>query len=140
MTFEPPPSGEELAQRIERLEDAMGETLTEMKDLWARLFLAGEIQRFAFDESNLQQTDDRGSNALSYAVYNPNAFRIFVALAGGEATEDGGLVVPKEKLVVAPLQINGHVNLGVDAEEVGEGGSILRVRFPLPQQFAAYAL
>jgi hypothetical protein len=124
-----------------RLDDLEG-ILEKLKDTYARLFLGGEIERFAFNGKGglTQLTDDRGSNALSYAVYNPNNFRVFVGLAGTSA-DSSGLIVPKQKLVVAPLQVNGHVALAADATELGEGsGSILRVRFPLPQAFAAYAL
>jgi hypothetical protein len=115
----------------------VAEQLAELKDAMARNFAAGEIERFSFNGKTgmLQVTDDHGSNALSYAVYNPNNFRVFVGLAGTSASTDG-LIVPKQKLVVAPLQINGRVQLAADATELGEGsGTILRVRFPMPQPF-----
>jgi hypothetical protein len=116
--------------------------LAEIKDALARNFAAGEIERFTFNGKTgpVQVTDDHGSNALSYAVYNPNNFRVFVGLAGTSASVDG-LIVPKQKLVVAPLQINGRVQLAADATELAEGsGTILRVRFPMPQPFFVGAL
>lgn len=123
--------------------DNLAQRLDQVKDAAARHFLPGEIERFAFDGKTggaISVVDDRGSNALSYAVYNPNDFRIFVGLAGGSATPDG-LIVPKQKLVIAPLIVNGHISLAADAAQLAEGsGTILRVRFPTPQPFAAYSL
>lgn len=117
----------------------LGSRLSELRDLMARYSLAGEIERFAFSTTQLRQMDDRGSNCLSYAVYNPNDFKVFIGLAGASADADG-LVVPAQKLVVAPLQVNGHIELGVDAGEVGEGGAVHRVRFPVPQPFSVSSL
>jgi hypothetical protein len=122
--------------------DAFTAELEELKRNAARHFLSGEIERFRFNgkAGETRFTDDHGSNCLSYAVYNPNDFRVFVGLAGLGATADG-LIVPKQKLVVAPLQINGHVELAADASELGEkAGTILRVRFPVPQAFFVGAL
>lgn len=128
----------DLAQHLERL----GGELGALKDAMARNFMAGEIERFRFDgkAGEVRFTDDHGSNCLSYAIYNPNDFRVFVGLAGLAATADA-LIVPKQKLVVAPLQINGHVELAADETELGEkAGTILRVRFPTPQAFFVGAL
>ncbi len=125
-------------QHIEDLTAA----IEQLKSLEARHFLGGEIERFRFDGGAglIRQLDDHGSNCLSYAVYNPNEFRVFVALAGTSADADG-LIVPKQKLVVAPLQVNGHIELAVDAGEIEEeAGTILRVRFPVPQAFFVGAL
>jgi hypothetical protein len=122
--------------------DSLELLLAELKDTWARLFLSGEVERMTFrgKEGLTTLTDDHGSTALSYAVYNPNDFRVFVGLAGTSASTDG-LIVPKQKLVVAPLIINGAVQLAADTTELGEkSGTIIRVRFPTPQPFAAYAL
>lgn len=129
---------QDLSKRLEALEC---ET-RELKDFAIRNFLAGEIERIRFNgKAGLTSwLDDHGSNALSYAIYNPNEFRVFVGLAGAGASASG-LIVPKQKLVVAPLTINGHVEVAADAEELGEKeATVLRVRFPSPQPFAAYAL
>lgn len=134
----PPLEHADLHLRLDTVEHRIGE----IKDALARNFAAGEIERFTFNgkTGQVQVTDDHGSNALSYAVYNPNNFRVFVGLAGTSASVDG-LIVPKQKLVVAPIQINGRVQLAADATELAEGsGTILRVRFPMPQAFAVYAL
>ena len=134
----PAPEHADLHQRF----DGFEQRIEEVKDLLARNFGAGEIERFTFNGKTgpVQVTDDHGSNALSYAIYNPNNFRVFAGLAGTSASADG-LIVPKQKLVVAPLQINGRVQLAADATELAEGsGAILRVRFPMPQAFAVYAL
>jgi len=128
----------DLAHRFELLEASM----RELKDVAMRNFFAGEIERFRFDgkAGTTRWLDDHGSNALSYAIYNPNDFRVFVGLAGTGATADA-LIVPKQKLVVAPLQINGRVEVAADAEQLKEGsGTILRVRFPTPQPFFVGAL
>jgi hypothetical protein len=116
--------------------------IEEFKRVSARHFVAGEIERFRFDgkAGEVRFLDDHGSNCLSYAVYNPNNFRVFVGLAGLGATADA-LIVPKQKLVVAPLQVNGHIELAADEAELKEGsGTILRVRFPVPQPFFVGAL
>jgi hypothetical protein len=108
-----------------------------LKEVAARHFLAGELEHFRFDgkAGEVRFLDDRGSNCLSYAVYNPNEFRVFVGHGGRAATEDA-LIVPAKRLVVAPLQINGYVELAADLTELGEkAGAILRVRFPTPQPF-----
>ena len=117
----------------------LSQEVMQLRNALLRNFAAGEIERFNFAATRLKQMDDRGSNALAYAIYNPNNFKVFVGLAGASADKDG-LVIPKQKLVVAPLEVNGHIELGVSAEEVGEGGTILRVRFPTPQPFSVHAL
>jgi len=117
--------------------------LEEVKDAMARAFAGGEVQRFTFlgKEGITSLLDDKGSNALSYAVYNPNNFRVFVGLGGASADASSGLIIPKQKLVVAPIQVNGHVALAADATELAEAtGSIIRVRFPTPQAFFVGAL
>lgn len=139
MTNPHDPHGQrELLDRLCSLEQA----IEKMKDVASRNFLSGEIEGFSFDGAagRTRWTDDHGSNALAYAVYNPNEFRVFVGLAGTSASSDG-LIVPKQRLVVAPLQINGHVELAADEEQLAKGsGRILRVRFPTPQPFYVGAL
>ena len=68
----------DLAHRFELLEASM----RELKDVAMRNFFAGEIERFRFDgkAGTTRWLDDHGSNALSYAIYNPNYFRVFVGL------------------------------------------------------------
>jgi hypothetical protein len=116
--------------------------MRQMRDFAMRNFAGGEIERIRFNGKTgvTSFTDDRGSNSLAYAVYNPNNFRVFVGLGGAGATADA-LIVPKQKLVVAPLQVDGHIELAADAVELAEGaGNILRVRFPTPQPFFVGAL
>lgn len=128
-------------QLEQRLED-LGAAIEELRGVAARNFLGGEIERFHFDGKAglLEALDDHGSNALAYAVYNPNNFRVFVGLAGTSAAADS-FVVPKQKLVVAPVQVNGHIELAASAEDIAEGsGFIWRVRFPTPQPFFVGAL
>jgi len=126
---------EELCRRL----DGMVAAMRELEASFARHTMAGEWLRLRFTASQLLQLDDKGSNALAYGVYNPNAFPVQVGLAGAGAAADG-FVVPKQKLLVAPVQVNGHVELAVPAGEVGEGGFVWRVRFPTPQPFFVGAL
>jgi hypothetical protein len=126
-------------QATERLQQLVAGLSTEVRAALMAHSASGEFRQLAFSAARLQWTDDVGSNALSLAVYNPNNFKIFVGLAGGDATPQS-FPVPKQKLIVIPCLVNGSVKFAVEAGEVGEGGSIWRVRFPTPQSFYIGAL
>lgn len=130
------PHDQELHERFERLEAG----LLRVEEAIARVGAEGEPMPIAFKPTQTVVTDDQGHPALSYAVYNPTNVKVFVALAGTSATKDG-LIVPKQKLVVAPLQVNGNIQLGVDPTELGEETiRVIRWRFVLPQPFFVGAL
>lgn len=119
-----------------RLEEAIGE----MRDLTATLagqFVNGEIGAFTFDGATgiTNVLDDQGSDALAYALYNNTDVPVTIQ------TSAVGVLVPKRFLMVAPLTINGHVQLVADATALGEKqASVLRWRFPSPQPFFACKL
>lgn len=127
----------ELVRLGEALED-LGERMEALKLEMMRSYTGGEIRTLVFNgqvSGGFQVLDDKGSDALSYGIYNPTKFKVMVGLAGLPPSQSG-LVVPAHKLVVAPLQVNGSVQLKIDPEELGEeSASILRIRFPLPQPF-----
>jgi hypothetical protein len=120
--------------------DGIEAAIERLKHLEQRLFLAGEWEHFTFNGKTGQTRvlDDHGSNCLALAVYNPNKIPVFVGWAGRSPEEGSGLKVPKQTLLVAPIQINGSAEFGVNSEELAEGtASIFRVRFPTPQPFFA---
>jgi hypothetical protein len=132
-------SDEEICRRL----DAIAAAMHELEAAYARNFLNGEQLRLPFTKAQPRQLDDKGGNALAYAVYNPNNFRVYLGLAGANAAADG-FVVPKQKLLVVPATINGSVELLADEKEIGEAvgekGTVWRWRFPTPQPFYVGAL
>lgn len=120
--------------------------MAELLQLTQRLAvpLAGQMLPHEFngkEAASLDWTDDTGPDCLSYAVYNPNAFRVAVSALGAGAGGARAFVVPKQKLVVAPIQVAGDVHLAANAEDIGEAsGLVWRVRFPTPQPFFVGAL
>lgn len=98
----------------------------------ARNFVNGEIASLVFDGKAgiTQVTDDQGGDALSYALYNDTDVAISIGLVGGR------LRVPKRKLLVAPVTVNGHVELFADPTALAETRiSVMRWRFPTPLPF-----
>lgn len=121
----------DLARHLERIP----ETMRSLEAAMARNFIPGSWLRMKFTAAEPKVLDDKGPNALALAIYNPNNFRIYVGQAGGGAAKDG-FVVPKQKLVVAPLQVNGTVEFLADEEDIAAGsGFVWRVRFETPQPF-----
>jgi hypothetical protein len=109
----------------------------ELAGMLARDFVNGEIGSFVFDGATGVDTvlDDQGATALSYAVYNDTDVPITIL------TSAIALAVPKRFLLVAPLTINGHVQLQAEPEALGEETiNVLRWRFPTPQPFFACKL
>jgi hypothetical protein len=116
--------------------DAVAREVHELTDVLARSFANGEVAALSFDGSKgiSQVTDDKGSNALAYAIYNNTKVDLFVSLAG--AGPQSGLEVPAQKLVVAPITVNGAVDVAADATQLAETRiTVLRWRFPTPQAF-----
>lgn len=109
-----------------------------MTDVLARDFVNGEVLALAFGgpQEVTKVVDDRGGNALAYGVYNATAFDLVLE------TPAGPLLIPKQKVVVAPVTVNGNISLSVKAAEaIGkEWIPVLRWRFPTPQPFYVGAL
>lgn len=126
----------ELAE-LRRQMDGLALEIRELTTTLARDFANGEIASLSFDGSKgiTQVTDDHGSNALAYALYNQTAVPLFLHLVGGE------LEVPAHKLLVAPVTINGAIQVSANAEKLAETRiQVFRWRFPTPQAFAVHAL
>lgn len=129
------PTYDELCRRLE----AVPEAIAQLERVLARNAVAGSWRRMHFSAAEPRFTDDVGPNALALAVYNPNNFRVYVGLAGSAAPDS--FVVPKQKLVVAPIQVNGSTDFLADEGDIAAGaGFVWRVRFTTPQPFAAHAL
>jgi uncharacterized membrane protein len=113
--------------------DSLAGEVRSMTAVLARDFVNGEILTLNFGgpKEVTSVVDDRGSNALAYAVYNPTAFNFELAAAGGL------ILIPKQKVVVAPVTVNGHISVSVKpGEAIGtEWVQVLRWRFPTPQPF-----
>lgn len=112
--------------------DRLAGALYDMDAILARNFVNGEIAGFRFDGAQGIDTvlDDQGGDALAYGLYNNTDVPVTIATAAM------GLQVPARFLVVAPITINGHVQLVADPEALGEKAvSVLRWRFPTPQPF-----
>lgn len=103
-----------------------------------------ELAAIVFDGKAglVEHVDDVGAPCLSYAVYNPTEFSVFVAMQGGPARPGAGcLEVPKQKLVVFPFAVSGHISLGVDAQAIEEEqAQVFRARFHTVQPFFVGAL
>lgn len=113
--------------------EALAGEVRDVTSVLARDFVNGEIGTFVLrGPGPASVTDDQGSNALSYAVYNYNDVAVTIA------TRAASLIVPPKFLVVAPLTVNGAVELR--AELVGEMITVQRWRFPTPQPFFAAKL
>lgn len=123
--------------------DLLGQEIEELKQAMIQNFAGGELRRIIFNgkvPGGFQALDDSGSDALAYAIYNPTELEVFVGLAGLPPSANG-LVIPAKKLVVAPVAVNGSIQLAVDATKLAEKEvSVLRVRFPTPQPFFVGAL
>jgi len=114
----------------ERL-DTLGPAIQRVEAALARFAVPGSWLRMHFTPGERRVLDDKGGNALALAVYNPNAFSVFVGTGGTSAAADS-FEVPANKLVVAPLQVNGAAEFLAEGEAAG---FVWRVRFPTPQPF-----
>lgn len=125
------PWAEDVGQLRAELDRVAG-ALYGMDAILARNFVNGEIAGFHFDGSQGIDSalDDQGSDALAYGLYNNTDVPVTISTAAI------GLEVPARFVVVAPITINGHVQLFADAEALGESSvSVLRWRFPTVQPF-----
>lgn len=126
--------------QLERLERKLDRLCYEI----AAQRIPAELASFRFDGKAgvTEVVDDVGAPVVSYGIYNPNEFAVFVAMQGGPARPNAGcLEVPKQKLAVFPFAVSGHVALGVDPEAIGEeNGLIFRARFHTVQPFFVGAL
>lgn len=124
------PDYAELCRHLEAVPAAVGR----LEQVLARNAIPGSWQRMRFTQAAPRVVDDNGANALALAIYNPNEFRVYVGV-GGSAAPDS-FVVPKKKLVVAPIQVNGAVEfLGDEGDLAAGAGFVWRVRFSTPQPF-----
>jgi|GEM_PF-3773098 len=82
-----------------------------------------------------------GFEARTIAVYNFNAFSLYLGVAGGSGTAEGRwAVIPANRLVVLPLE-SGIYSIGTDAANVAAAEAfVLVMRFAEVLAPAAYAL
>lgn len=118
---------------VARRLDAVGPAIERLEAAFARFTVPGSWLRMKFTFEDATELDDKGGNALALAVYNPNDFTVYVGTGGVSAAKDS-FPVPPNKLVVAPLQVNGPIQFLADLKE-GESGYVWRVRFPTLQPF-----
>lgn len=130
---------------VERGLDHLVNLENQLRGVYAELCnqrIPAEFRPLVFTKGEPRQMDDVGAGCLSYAIYNPTAFKVFAAFAGGSATPNGGAFeVPAKKLVVVPMAVAPNIELGVDPAEVKEASALIwRARFHTVQPFFVGAL
>jgi hypothetical protein len=95
----------------------------------------------ATDDFRGNPVDLRGFHALSVAVWNANAFTVYLGVGSGGGTATSKLlVVPASKLVVLPVD-DEVFSIGTDAANISAAeAAVVVIRFADVRDPAVYAL